>query len=42
MGGACSAQGERRVHTVHLWVDLRESGHLEDIGVVGKIILKWI
>jgi hypothetical protein len=30
------------VHTGFLWGDLRESGHLGDPGVDGRIILKWI
>ena len=30
------------MHTEFLWGELRGKGHLEDIGVDGKIILKWI
>jgi hypothetical protein len=32
----------RKVHTVFGWRDLREGDHLEDAGVDGRIILKWI
>jgi hypothetical protein len=34
--------GERRVHTGLKWGNLREGDHLEDPGVDGRIILKWI
>jgi hypothetical protein len=29
-------------HTGFWWGDLRERGHLEDLGIDGKVILKWI
>jgi hypothetical protein len=30
------------MHTKFWWGDLQERGHVEIIGVKGKIILKWI
>jgi hypothetical protein len=32
----------REVHTGFWWGDLRERDHLEDLGIDGRIILKWI
>jgi hypothetical protein len=34
--------GGRRRHTGFFWENLRKGDHFEDIGVNGKIILKWI
>jgi hypothetical protein len=34
--------GKREVHTGFWWGDVREGDHLEDPGVNGRIILKWI
>jgi len=30
------------VHTGFWWGDLREKDHLEDLGIGGRVILKWI
>jgi len=30
------------VHTEFWWWDLRERDHLEDLGIDGSILLKWI
>jgi hypothetical protein len=37
---ACMGRGE--VYTGFLWGNLRERNHLEDPGVDGRIILRWI
>jgi hypothetical protein len=43
MGGACSAcGGEELAYTGFWWGNLRVRYHLEDTGIVGRIILRWI
>jgi len=44
MHGACSAyEGEEKRDIYRVWWgNLREKYHLEDPGVVGRIILRWI
>jgi hypothetical protein len=37
---ACMGSGE--VHTGFWWGNVKERNHLEDRGVEGRIILKWI
>jgi hypothetical protein len=34
--------GRGEVHIGLWWRDTREGDHLEDLGVDGKVILKWI
>ena len=42
MGGACSTIGRGEVHTGFWWGKLRERDHLEDPGIGGRMILRWI
>jgi hypothetical protein len=43
MGGACSANvGIRGAYTGFWWGKLRDRDHLEDPGIDGRIILRWI
>jgi hypothetical protein len=43
MGGECSTYGGTgEVHKRFWWEYLTEGDHLEDLGVDGRIILKWI
>jgi len=39
MGGSCSTDG---VYAEFWWENRRERDHLEDPGVYGRIILRWI
>ena len=43
MGGACSTyEGRGELHRGLWWGNLRERDHLEDLGIDGRIILRWI
>jgi hypothetical protein len=43
MGGACSTYGGiGEVYTAFWWENLRETDHVEDPGVDGSIILRWV
>ena len=42
MDGTCSTIGRGEVHTGLWWRQQRKRDHLEDAGVKGKIILRWI
>ena len=39
---ACSTRRRGEVHAAFWWGNVRERGHLEDPGVDGRIILRWI
>jgi hypothetical protein len=40
--GSTSGWGRGEVHRGFWWGNLREGDHLEDLGVDGSIVLKWI
>jgi hypothetical protein len=40
--GHVARMGRGEVHTGLMWGNLREGDHLEDPGIDGRIILKWI
>jgi hypothetical protein len=45
MGGACGmwhVWEAREIHVGFWWGDLKEIAHIKDIGVDGRILLKWI
>jgi len=42
MGGTCSTYGKGELLTKFWWGNLMERDHLENMGVDGSIILKWI
>jgi hypothetical protein len=42
VGRACSTWGRVEVHTGFQWGNLREGDHIEDLGIDGRVILKWI
>jgi hypothetical protein len=42
MGGACSTYGGEGANTGFWWGHMRERDHLENPGVDGRIILRWI
>jgi hypothetical protein len=42
MGGACGAYGRQERCRVFWWGNLKERNPLEDLGVDGRVVLKWI
>jgi hypothetical protein len=42
MAGHVACRGRGEVYTRFQWANLKEGNHLEDPGIDGTIILKWI
>jgi hypothetical protein len=42
IGNACNTYGKKRGEKGFCWGNLRDGNHLENVGVGGRIILKWI
>ena len=42
MGRACGTWRRREMHTGCWWGKLKERDHLEDLGIDGSLVLKWI
>jgi hypothetical protein len=40
--GHVASTGDRKVHTGIWWRDLTAGDHLEELGINGRITLKWI
>jgi hypothetical protein len=42
IGGACNTFGGEEIYTGFWWGNPKERDHLEDPGVDGRVILRWI
>jgi len=42
MGGACGMNGGRKMHTEIWCINMEATDHLEDRGIDGRIILKYV
>jgi len=42
MGGACSTYGTRKAYTEFWWGNPMERGHLENPGIDGGVIFRWM